>query len=148
MKLSFWGTRGSIPSPLDTQEFRIKAKRLLMNAQKVNLASETAIEHYLSAIPLPNVPPLDIDNHKLLILCNSMTQLGYAFWRTLNQGSPAALSAPYITMASETSPKMTEVTAKTTRISPRALTCFFTLLYLCEIPAVRKREPQEAFLIL
>ena len=54
MKLTFWGTRGSIPSPLDAQEFRVKAKRLLMNAQRVNLASEPAIEHYLSAIPLPN----------------------------------------------------------------------------------------------
>lgn len=76
MVLTFWGTRGSIPSPLDSHEFRIKAKRLLMNAQKVNLASETAIENYLSAVPIPsamtfggNTPCVEVtDGDRQLIL--------------------------------------------------------------------------------
>jgi len=54
MRIKFWGTRGSLPSPLDSNEFRIKAKRLLMNARNVNLADEKAIETYLDESPLPN----------------------------------------------------------------------------------------------
>ena len=37
MRITFWGTRGSLPSPIDTNEFRCKAKRLLQNAKDVDL---------------------------------------------------------------------------------------------------------------
>ena len=54
MRITFWGTRGSLPSPLEANEFRIKAKRLLMNARNINLANEESIEAYLDQSPLPN----------------------------------------------------------------------------------------------
>ncbi len=54
MRITFWGTRGSLPSPLNANEFRIKAKRLLMNAHDVNLGNESAIDAYLDQAPLPN----------------------------------------------------------------------------------------------
>ena len=67
MRITFWGTRGSIPSPLNTDEFRVKAKRLLMNAQKVDLSNEAAIDAYLDIAPFPdamtfggNTPCLEI----------------------------------------------------------------------------------------
>ena len=80
MRITFWGTRGSLPSPLDTNEFRIKAKRLLMNAQNVNLKNDTSIETYLDEFPLPyattfggNTPCVEITerDNQLILDCGS-----------------------------------------------------------------------------
>jgi len=80
MKITFWGTRGSLPSPLNTHEFRIKAKRLLMNARNINLSNEAAIEAYLDSAPMSdamtfggNTPCLEITtgDHQLILDCGS-----------------------------------------------------------------------------
>ena len=80
MKVTFWGTRGSLPSPLEANEFRIKAKRLLMNARNINLANEETIEAYLDQSPLPNAvtfggntPCVEISegNDQLIFDCGS-----------------------------------------------------------------------------
>lgn len=54
MKVTFWGTRGSLPTPMTAGEFRIKAKRLLMKAKDVDLSNEAAVEAYLDSRPLPD----------------------------------------------------------------------------------------------
>ncbi len=80
MRITFWGTRGSLPSPMNTNEFRVKAKRLLMNAQKVDLVNEAAIDTYLDTAPLPdtmifggNTPCLEITegDDQLIFDCGS-----------------------------------------------------------------------------
>jgi len=86
MKITFWGTRGSLPSPLDAVEFRVKAKRLLMNARKVNFANDTAIDTYLDSLPLPtamtfggNTPCVEVtdEGEQLILDCGSgLAKLG------------------------------------------------------------------------
>ena len=80
MRITFRGTRGSLPSPLDTNEFRIKVKRLLMNAQHVNLKSEAAVEAYLDQSSIQNsltfggnTPCVEITegNSQLILDCGS-----------------------------------------------------------------------------
>jgi phosphoribosyl 1,2-cyclic phosphodiesterase len=53
MRVTFWGTRGSLPSPLNAAGFRSKVKHLLMNARSVDLSNETAVETYLDGVPFP-----------------------------------------------------------------------------------------------
>ena len=80
MRIAFWGTRGSLPSPLSTDEFRVKAKRLLMNAQKVDLTNQDALDAYLDSAPLPdaitfggNTPSVEITegDAQLILDCGS-----------------------------------------------------------------------------
>ncbi len=65
---------------MDTNEFKIKAKRLLMNAQHVNLKSEAAVEAYLNQSSIQNsltfggnTPCIEIteENSHLVIDCGS-----------------------------------------------------------------------------
>ena len=53
MRVTFWGTRGSLPSPMNATEFRSKVKYLLMNARSVDLTNEAAVETYLDKISFP-----------------------------------------------------------------------------------------------
>jgi phosphoribosyl 1,2-cyclic phosphodiesterase len=53
MRVTFWGTRGSLPSPMNTAEFRSKVKYILMNARSVDLTSESSIEKFLDELPFP-----------------------------------------------------------------------------------------------
>ncbi len=80
MRITFWGTRGSLPSPLNSNEFRIKVKRLLMNAQNVKLVDEEAVETYLEESHQPdsitfggNTPCVEITegNDQLILDCGS-----------------------------------------------------------------------------
>ena len=76
MKVNFWGTRGSIPSPMTTSEFRINVKRLLRNAQKIDLGNDKILEAYLDRTILSgamtfggNTPCIEIiDGRDQLIL--------------------------------------------------------------------------------
>ena len=54
MRIKFWGTRGSLPTPMNTDEFMVKVKRLLINAHNVDLKNEAAIDTYLENSPLPH----------------------------------------------------------------------------------------------
>ncbi len=70
-----------------TDEFRIKVKRLLMNAQNVNLSDEAAVDNYLDNSPFPdattfggNTPCLEINEgeHQIILDCGSgMRNLGH-----------------------------------------------------------------------
>jgi len=80
MKITFWGTRGSIPTPMTAEEFRVKAKRLLMNAGEVDLNDESAVDKYLDSRPVPeamtfggNTPCVEITegDSRLILDCGS-----------------------------------------------------------------------------
>ena len=80
MRVTFWGTRGSIPTPMNTHEFRIKAKRLLMNAVDIDLTDEAAVDTYLENSTIPhamtfggNTPCVEITdkNEQIIIDCGS-----------------------------------------------------------------------------
>ena len=97
MRITFWGTRGSLPSPLNANEFKIKVKRLLMNAHNINLKNEASIEAYLDESPLQyattfggNTPCVEITegNNQLILDCGSgIRELGKEMMkRGLNPG--------------------------------------------------------------
>ena len=46
MKVKFWGTRGSIPTPLSPAAIEDKIRQALRGAAGLDLSSEAAIERY------------------------------------------------------------------------------------------------------
>ncbi len=84
MRTIFWGTRGSIPSPMTDNEFRTKVKRLIVGAQNVDLGDDSAVDNYLNTRPLPdamtfggNTPCVEISegNDFLIFDCGSGLRL-------------------------------------------------------------------------
>ncbi|MFC1693378.1 MBL fold metallo-hydrolase [Candidatus Latescibacterota bacterium] len=84
MRITFWGIRGSIPSPMTADEFRIKVKRLLINARNVNLNDESTVDAYLDTMPFPdamtfggNTPCVEIckGKHQIILDCGSGIRL-------------------------------------------------------------------------
>jgi phosphoribosyl 1,2-cyclic phosphodiesterase len=51
MKVKFWGTRGSIPTPISPTAIEDKIRRALKGAVGLDLSSEPAIERYLQHLP-------------------------------------------------------------------------------------------------
>lgn len=92
MKITFWGTRGSLPTPMTVDEFHVKVKRLLMNARGVDLENEAAVDEYLAGRPLPeamtfggNTPCVEIteQDHRLILDCGSgLYPLGHHIMKT------------------------------------------------------------------
>ncbi|MFC1607597.1 MBL fold metallo-hydrolase [Candidatus Latescibacterota bacterium] len=86
MRVTFWGTRGSLPTPLNAHDFRDKAKHLLMNAKRRDLASEASVDSYLDSCRLPkamtfggNTPCVEINKgtDRIILDCGSgLRQLG------------------------------------------------------------------------
>ena len=83
MRVTFWGTRGSLPTPMNAHEFKIKAKRLLMNARDIDLSDESAVDNYLDNIEVPhamtfggNTPCVEVSegNEQLILDCGSGLQ--------------------------------------------------------------------------
>jgi phosphoribosyl 1,2-cyclic phosphodiesterase len=52
MKVKFWGTRGSIPTPLAPTAIEDKIRQALRGAAGLDLSSEAAIERYLQRLPV------------------------------------------------------------------------------------------------
>lgn len=52
MYVKFWGTRGSIPTSLTSEEIKHKFKRVLEGAAGLNLTDESVIDQYLARLPL------------------------------------------------------------------------------------------------
>ena len=52
MKVKFWGTRGSIPTPISPLAIENKIRQALRGANGVDLSSDAAIERYLECLPL------------------------------------------------------------------------------------------------
>lgn len=51
MYVKFWGTRGSIPTPLTSQNIEQKIRQALAGAAGLDLSDETVIERYLERLP-------------------------------------------------------------------------------------------------
>lgn len=51
MRIKFWGVRGSIPTPLTTEQLQDKLIRALSGAQHVDLGDPAAIRAYLAGLP-------------------------------------------------------------------------------------------------
>ncbi len=51
MKVKFWGTRGSIPSPISPVAVEDKIRQALRGAAGFDLSSEEAVERYLQRLP-------------------------------------------------------------------------------------------------
>jgi len=80
MRVTFWGTRGSLPTPMNAHEFKIKAKRLLMKARDIDLNDDLAVDNYLDNNELPhamtfggNTPCVEVaeGNEQLILDCGS-----------------------------------------------------------------------------
>ena len=80
MRITFWGSRGSLPTPLDNEEFRSKVKRLLLNAKDVDHSDEAAVDSYLDNCPVPcamtfggNTPCVEVTegSEQLILDCGS-----------------------------------------------------------------------------
>jgi len=80
MRVVFWGTRGSIPNPLTSNEFRAKVKHLLMSARNVDINDEAAVDNYLDTRQFPeamtfggNTPCVEVSegNQHLILDCGS-----------------------------------------------------------------------------
>ncbi len=52
MKVKFWGTRGSIPTPLSPAAIEDKIRQALRGAAGLDLSSEAAVERYLQRLPV------------------------------------------------------------------------------------------------
>jgi len=52
MKVKFWGTRGSIPTPLSPAAIEGKVRQALRGAAGLDLSSEAAIDRYLQRLPV------------------------------------------------------------------------------------------------
>ncbi|MCS6909732.1 MAG: MBL fold metallo-hydrolase [Anaerolineales bacterium] len=51
MRIKFWGVRGSIPTPLTTEQLQDKLFRALSGAQHVDLGDPAAIRAYIAGLP-------------------------------------------------------------------------------------------------
>lgn len=51
MKVKFWGTRGSIPTPISPESVEDKIRQALLGAVGLDLSSEQAVERYLQRLP-------------------------------------------------------------------------------------------------
>jgi phosphoribosyl 1,2-cyclic phosphodiesterase len=52
MHIKFWGTRGSIPTPLEASELNAKYRRVLERAAGLDLTDSKIIDQYLARLPL------------------------------------------------------------------------------------------------
>lgn len=84
MKVTFWGTRGSLPAPLSAAEFRSKTKLLLRHVRPADCAGDAAAEDFLNRMPLPkamtfggNTPCVEVaaGNDFLILDCGSGLRL-------------------------------------------------------------------------
>lgn len=51
MRVKFWGVRGSIPTPLTTEQLHEKLFQALMNARNVNLSDPAEVNAYIASLP-------------------------------------------------------------------------------------------------
>ncbi|GIX07460.1 MAG: hydrolase [Candidatus Poribacteria bacterium] len=51
MKVKFWGVRGSIPTPLTTEDYLNKLRRVLRRAHGVDLSTPEKVEAFIASLP-------------------------------------------------------------------------------------------------
>lgn len=53
MRIKFWGVRGSIPTPLSTEQLQEKLFRAISGAQHIDLGDPAAVKAYIASLPPP-----------------------------------------------------------------------------------------------
>lgn len=51
MRIKFWGVRGSLPSPINSERIENKIRRALMGAKGIDLNDEKAVTDYVESLP-------------------------------------------------------------------------------------------------
>jgi phosphoribosyl 1,2-cyclic phosphodiesterase len=92
MKVKFWGTRGSIPTPLSPAAIEGKIRQALHGAVGLDLSSEAAIERYLQRLPVTirstvggNTPCVEVRAGQQLLILDAgsgLRLLGQALLKT------------------------------------------------------------------
>ncbi len=87
MYIKFWGARGSIPTPLSSDEVRQKIRQALEGAAGLDLTDEATLNRYLDRLPFTirgttggNTPCLEIRSGDQLLIVDAgsgMRPLGY-----------------------------------------------------------------------
>jgi phosphoribosyl 1,2-cyclic phosphodiesterase len=92
MKVKFWGTRGSIPTPISPATIEDKIRQALRGAAGFDLSSEEAIERYLQRLPATvrhtvggNTACVEVRAGQQLVILDagsSLRLLGYELMKT------------------------------------------------------------------
>ncbi len=88
MRIKFWGVRGSLPTPIATNEIKKKIRNSLILAKGVDLTTDEKIDNFLNKLPINiygtfggNTPCVSIDdeddNFIILDMGSGMRDLGY-----------------------------------------------------------------------
>jgi ribonuclease BN (tRNA processing enzyme) len=78
MEIKFWGTRGSIPTPLSTAAIKHKIRQALAGATGLNLSDPDEVEQYLERLPWTvqgtmggNTTCLEIRSHDQILILDA-----------------------------------------------------------------------------
>ncbi len=78
MHIKFWGTRGSIPTPLSTKDIKKKIRLALEGAAGLNLSDEATLNHYIDRLPFTiqsstggNTPCLEVRSGDQLLIIDA-----------------------------------------------------------------------------
>ncbi len=78
MYIKFWGTRGSIPTPLTTEQIKKKIRYALEGAAGLDLADEATLNRYLNRLPFTiqgstggNTPCLEIHSGDQMLIMDA-----------------------------------------------------------------------------
>lgn len=92
MIVTFWGTRGSLPTPLTAAGFRSKARHLLTSARPEDISDERAVDAFLDRSPFPhaltfggNTPCVEITMNDDRLILDCGTGLRSLGWRIMEE---------------------------------------------------------------
>ncbi|MDD5066050.1 MAG: MBL fold metallo-hydrolase [bacterium] len=76
MEIKFWGVRGSIPTPLNSQDIKLKIRKSLLLARDVDTSTEEKLDYFLNQLPFSvygtfggNTPCVSVqDDHDNIII--------------------------------------------------------------------------------
>ncbi len=97
MYVKFWGTRGSIPTPMAGETIKQKIRRALAGAVGLDLANETALSRYVEHLPFSvtgtiggNTPCLEVRSGDRLLIVDAGSGLRLLGLELLEQGQQQA----------------------------------------------------------
>ncbi len=95
MRVTFWGTRGSLPVSLNAAEFRSKAKNLLLHTRPGGVSEPGSADALLDGVPLPhamtfggNTPCVEMSEGNEFIILDCGTGLRALGQNIMERGLP------------------------------------------------------------
>lgn len=93
MYIKFWGTRGSIPTPLSSPEIRQKIRWALEGAAGLDLTDEATLNHYLDRLPFTiqgttggNTPCLEVRSGDQLLIIDAGSGISWLGYDLMKRG--------------------------------------------------------------